>query len=77
MNVYVRLCNLIWLFVCVLCVNIWFLLGMYKGKVYINEILILIGDGVIKVYFNIFVCSCFREKIFNFIFFRFFLIWYY
>lgn len=47
MDVYVRLCNLIWLFVCVLCVNIWFLLGMYKGKVYINEILILIGDGVI------------------------------
>lgn len=67
MDAHVRLRNLIWSLACALRVNIWFLLGMHKGKVHINETLILIGDGAIKVHSNTLVCSCFREKIFNFI----------
>lgn len=67
MDAHVRLRNLIWSLACALRVNIWFLLGMHKGKVHINETLILIGDGAIKVHSTTLVCSCFREKISNFI----------
>lgn len=75
MDAHVRLRNMIWSLTCALRVNIWFLLGLHKRKVHINETLILIGDGAIKVHSATLVCSCSIEKISNFILSRSPLIW--